>query len=51
LKACGHTLCLDCIRSLDNKCSQCGVEQQIDNFDELMINEKLVKIIKQIHNI
>ena len=48
LPKCGHTLCLQCIKSLRNQqCTQCGMKQNIDNYDNLLLNEKLMNILEQ----
>ncbi len=50
LPKCGHTLCLQCIKSLKNGvCSQCGTRQNIDNPDSLLLNEKLLNILEMVN--
>ena len=55
LPKCGHTLCLKCIRGLQQKsgnpsqltCSICGLRQLLDNgsAEQLLTNEKVLKIV------
>lgn len=47
LPKCGHTLCLECIMNLKNsQCALCGTKQNIDNYDSLLLNEKLMNILE-----
>ncbi|CDW83056.1 kelch motif family protein [Stylonychia lemnae] len=51
LPKCGHTLCLQCIKSLkNNQCSQCGTRQTIENPDMLLLNEKLLNILDLVYS-
>lgn len=46
LPQCGHTFCLQCIKSMKiQKCFQCHTKQNIDSFDSLLLNEKLINIL------
>jgi len=48
LPRCGHTICLACVKDsiADEKCTQCGVAQKIDEPESLLNNDKLMKIVE-----